>query len=100
MIEIITAWGAAKIATYVGGSVAAFLVAWFLKRMPNEQIYTFVEEKAHTLGKWMTLTASKKSKLWNATIESWVIDLLNNTVMAFMNGLIRGLKSDNPNQQS
>jgi hypothetical protein len=95
MFETIAAMGAAKIVTYVIGSVIAFILAFLMKSTPNDKIYGWVEEKSHSLGKLLTLTASKKSKLWNLTIEAWLIDLFRNTVLAFLNGFIRGLKSDN-----
>lgn len=94
MIEMITAWGIAKVATYAGGSIAAAVLLWIFKRIPNEKIYSAVESFFHGLGKWLTLTASKKSKLWNRIIEPWFIDLLQNTVAAALNGFIRGLRSD------
>lgn len=96
MIETIAALGAAKIAAYGVTSIVAFAIAFLMKRTPNDKIYGWVEGKSHSLGKLLTLTASKKSKLWNMTIEAWFIDLFRNTVLAFLNGFIRGLKSDNP----
>jgi len=95
MISMVTAWGIGKFSLYVGGSIAAFVIAWILKRIPNERIYRAVEKFFHGVGVCLTITASKKSKLWNKIIEAWIIDLFHNTVMAALKGLIRGLKSDN-----
>ena len=45
----------------------------------------------------MTLKLSKMKwtkDLWNATVEPYFIDLIDNTVGAFINGFINGLRSD------
>ena len=79
-----------------GGSGAIAL--WLLKRIPNEDIYSWVEAGARTLGTVMTLGLARwrfTKKIWNTTIEPYFVDLVDNTVGAFVKGFIEGLKSDN-----
>ena len=94
MIETITAMITTKVLGYAAGTIGAVILAWILKRIPNEKISNFVENVFHELGKWITLTASKRSKLWNKIVEPWVIDLIDNTINAALRGLIKGLRSD------
>jgi hypothetical protein len=92
---ILEGWAISTIAAWAGGTVLTWVIGYILKAIPNEKIYTFVESFFHGVGKWSTLTISKKSKLWNKIVEPWVIDLIQNTVKAALDGLIRGLRSDN-----
>ena len=97
MIETLTAYATAKVAAYVGGSIAAFVLAWILKRIDNEKIASKVEAFFHGVGKWITLTASKKSKLWNKVVEPWFVDLIDNVVVAALRGFVAGLgQTTNP----
>tara|TARA_R110000824_G_scaffold176451_5_gene355453 strand:+ start:3345 stop:3623 length:279 start_codon:yes stop_codon:yes gene_type:complete len=78
-----------------GGSSAVAL--WLLKRIPNEDLYSWVRTGAYCAGTAMTLGLSKwkfTKKIWNATIEPYFIDLLDNTVGAAVKGFIKGLRSD------
>ncbi|QDP67950.1 MAG: hypothetical protein Tp1122DCM00d2C27307611_40 [Prokaryotic dsDNA virus sp.] len=80
----------------VGGTTGG-LALWLLKRIPNEDIYSWVKAGAYWIGAAMTLGLSKwklTKKLWNATIEPYFIDLVDNTVGAAVQGFIEGLKSD------
>tara|TARA_R100000808_G_C2136095_1_gene144426 strand:- start:944 stop:1222 length:279 start_codon:yes stop_codon:yes gene_type:complete len=83
--------------TIIGGGSSA-IALWLLKRIPNEDIYSWVETGSYWAGTMMTLGLAKwrlTRKLWNATIEPYFVDLVNNTVGAAVNGFIKGLKSDN-----
>ena len=60
--------------TLLAGGTSAGLVLWLLKRIPNDKIQT--------------------KDLWNATIEPYFVDLIDNTIGAFVNGFINGLRSD------
>ena len=76
-----------------GGGV----VLWILKKVPNETICKYVEGMFSKLVAAMTLGMSKwkpTKKLWNKTIEPWLIDLIDNIFGAMVRGLIKGLKSD------
>lgn len=80
----------------LGGS-ATTITLWILKRIPNEDLYSWVKAGCRTLGVVMTLGLAKwkvTKNVWNATIEPYFIDLLNNTVKAAVDGFIEGLRSD------
>ena len=80
----------------VGGGSSA-IALWLLKRIPNEDIYSWVETGSYWAGSVMTLGLGKWSltkKLWNKTVEPWFIDLVDNTVGAAVKGFIKGLRSD------
>ncbi len=85
-----------NLTTIIGGGSAG-IILWVLKRIPNEDIYNWVETGSRAVGVAMTLGLSKwrfSSKYWNATIEPWFVDLIENTCGAFVSGIIKGLKSD------
>ena len=89
-------------ATLIAGGGTAAIVLWVLKKVPNDQIKNIVSTFAEGLGTTMTLVLSKWSwsrNYWNSTIEPWLIDLISNTIGAFTNGLIKGLRSDNKDKK-
>ncbi len=80
----------------VGGGSSA-IALWLLKKIPNEDIYDWVETGSCWLGTAMTLGLGKwklTKKLWNSTIEPYFIDLVDNTIGAAVKGFIKGLRSD------
>ena len=80
----------------VGGGSSA-IALWLLKRIPNEDLYSWVRTGAYWAGSVMTLCLGKWSltkKLWNKTVEPWFIDLVDNTAGAAVKGFIKGLRSD------
>ena len=80
----------------VGGGSSA-IALWLLKRIPNEDIYSWVETGAYWLGSVITLGLGKwklTKKLWNSTVEPYFIDLVDNTAGAAVKGFIKGLRSD------
>jgi hypothetical protein len=79
-----------------GGGTAGIML-WVLKKVPNDKIYNSVEKLFKGLGVAMTLGLGKfklTKKYWNSTIEPWVIDLVENTIGAAVNGFVKGLRSD------
>ena len=83
--------------TLITGMSSAGLVLWVLKKVPNDQIKNIVSTFAEGLGTTLTHGLSKWSAtktLWNSTIEPWFIDLISNTIGAFTEGFIKGLRSD------
>ena len=79
-----------------GGGTAGIML-WVLKKVPNDKIYNSVEKLFKGLGVAMTLGLGKfklTKKYWNSTVEPWVIDLVENTVGAAVNGFVKGLRSD------
>ena len=98
MIEMLTTYFTSQIAVYVSGSIAAFVIAWILRKIPNDKFNKYVEGCFFRLGVLITLGLSKwkyTAKFWNKIIEPWIIDLIDNIVGAAVLGLIRGLRSDN-----
>jgi len=82
---------------FAGGGASA-LTLWALKKIPNDDIQDWVGTAGYWLGATVTLGLAKwkwTRKVWNSTIEPYVIDLLDNTVNTFINNLIKGMKSDN-----
>lgn len=81
---------------FAGIIIAAVLFGF--RYVPNEKIYGFVRGTFKKLGIAMTLGLSRykwSKSIWNATIEPWFIDLIQNTVLAAIDGLVAGLQSDN-----
>jgi len=78
----------------LGGGSAAL---WILKKIPNDKICAIVEGTFEKLGILVTAGLTKWSftaKIWNKTIEPYVIDLVDNVVGGALRGFIRGLRSD------
>ena len=80
----------------VGGGTAA-AVLFVLKKVPNDKIASKVEKLFYWAGSGMTLGLAKWSvtkKVWNSTIEPWLVDLIDNIVGSAVKGFINGLRSD------
>ena len=79
--------------TLLAGGTSAGLALWLLKKIPNEDLYSWVETGAYWAGSVMTLGLNK-FKLWNKTVEPYVIDLVDNVVSTGIKEFIKGLRSD------
>ena len=80
----------------LGGGGATAVILFVLKKIPNEKIYSNVEKVFESIGRICTLNLSRwafTKKYWSV-VEDYLIDLIDNTVGAAVNGLIKGLKSD------
>ena len=77
---------------FVGGGSSA-IVLWVLKLIPNNDIQDFVGTACYWAGSVMTLGLNK-FKLWNKTVEPYVIDLVDNVVSTGLKEFIKGLRSD------
>jgi hypothetical protein len=80
----------------VGGGATA-LVAWVLKKVPNDQIANIVETAFMGLGRTCTLGLSKwkyTKDVWNKHVEPWIIDLVDNVAGGAVRGFISGLRCD------
>ena len=81
----------------IAGGGTAGVVLWVLKKVPNEKLASAVEKTFEGLGKVMTLGLAKWSitkKVWNSTIEPWLVDLVDNVAGGAVRGFIKGLRSD------
>ena len=80
----------------VGGGGSA-IVLWVLKKIPNDKICTAIETTFESLGRICTLNLSRWSwsKAHWATVETWLIDAIDNIFGSIVRGLVKGLRSDN-----
>ena len=86
-----------EIMAYVAGTAGAFLLAWLLKKIPNDKIKLAVGKVAYSAGVAVTLGLSKwkvTAKFWNKVAEPWFIDLIDNVIGEAVKEFIRGLRSD------
>tara|TARA_R110002020_G_scaffold64526_2_gene171245 strand:- start:95 stop:376 length:282 start_codon:yes stop_codon:yes gene_type:complete len=82
----------------LAGGGAGAVALWVLKKIPNEDLYAWVESCTYIAGVTLTLGLAKwklTKKIWNSTIEPYFVDLIENTVGAAVKGLLDGLRSDN-----
>ena len=85
-----------NITLLAGGGVSA-IALWLLKRIPNEDLYSWVKTGSYWAGSAITLWLGKwgwTKKIWNKTVEPYFIDLIDNTAGAAVEGFIEGLRSD------
>ena len=81
---------------FAGGGASA-IALWLLKRIPNEDLYSWVETGSYCAGSIITLGLGKwkfSKRIWNKTVEPYLIDLISNTAGAAVEGFIKGLRSD------
>ena len=83
--------------TLLAGGGASAIALWLLKRIPNDDLYSWVETGAYWAGSVITLGLGKwrlTKGIWNKTVEPYLIDLVDNTAGAAVEGFIKGLRSD------
>ena len=83
--------------TLLAGGGASAIALWLLKRIPNDDLYSWVETGAYWAGKMITLNLGSlrfSKRIWNSTVEPYLIDLVDNTAGAAVEGFIKGLRSD------
>ena len=95
-------WLAAKLGGaavgYTVGGIGAVAVAWILKKIPNATLKAKFGRFMYGLGVACTLGMSKfklTRKLWNKTIEPYVIDAIDNIVANGIQKFCDGMRSDN-----
>ena len=95
-------WLAAKIGIDIGiwavGGMAGVVIAWILKRIPNDKIRTWVSVFMYGAGATVTAGLAKwkyTKRIWNKYIEPWVIDAIDNIIVHGIAEFIRGMRSDN-----
>uniref|UniRef100_A0A6M3LC35 Uncharacterized protein n=1 Tax=viral metagenome TaxID=1070528 RepID=A0A6M3LC35_9ZZZZ len=82
----------------IGVGVAGLVLAYVMKRIPNEKLYKFFEKQGKRLGSIVTLGLNKwkwSAPVYEKTIEPWVVDAIQNIGEAGIKGFIAGLRSDN-----
>lgn len=96
-MELIKSFLASQGLVYAAGSIGAIVIAWILKKIPNNKIKLVFGRLMYGLGVALTLGLSKwklTSTLWNKVIEPWFIDIIDNVIGHGINEFIRGLRSD------
>ena len=81
----------------IAGGSAGAAVLWMLKKLPNEDLYSWVETGAYWAGKAITLNLGSwkwTRGIWNKTVEPYLIDLVDNVVGEAVKQFIKGLRSD------
>jgi len=98
MFSTILGFITAKPLIALGGSVAAVVLAWLFKVIPNDKIQTVAGGFCYGLGVTVTLGLSKWTwtrPLWNKAVEPFVIDLIDNVLVHGIKRFIEGMRSDN-----
>tara|TARA_R110000744_G_scaffold92927_1_gene179674 strand:- start:8326 stop:8622 length:297 start_codon:yes stop_codon:yes gene_type:complete len=98
MISLLTAKLGSSALAYGATGVSGLVVAWILKKIPNETIKAKFGLFMYGLGVTCSLGLSKfkyTKKLWNATIEPYVIDAIDNIAVTGISKFVEGLRSDN-----
>ena len=95
-------WLAAKlgveVAQYAAGGAVAVVVAFALKKIPNATIKAKLGVVMYGAGVACTLGLAKfkfTKKVWNKTIEPYIVDAIDNIVSHGIQEFVRGLRSDN-----
>jgi len=95
-------WLAAKlgveVAQYAAGGAVAVGVAFALKKIPNATIKAKLGVVMYSAGVACTLGLAKfkwTKKVWNKTIEPYIVDAIDNIVSHGIQEFVRGLRSDN-----
>ena len=95
-MEILISFFTGKALAYVGGSIGVLILAWILKKIPNDKFNPMVEKCFYGIGWVITGWATKRlPKVWNKLLEPWIVDLIDNVIGAAVRGFINGLRSDN-----
>jgi len=98
MLEWITVKVGASAVNYAAGGAIAIVVAWVLKKIPNNVIKAKFGAFMYGLGVAATLGLARwkvTSKLWNATIEPYIVDAIDNILVTGIQRFVEGLRSDN-----
>ena len=83
--------------TIVASSVGV-IVAYVLKKIPNDAIQKKVDWFMYKLGVVCTAGLAKwkfSAGIWNKTIEPYIIDAVDNILVTGLKSFIKGLRSDN-----
>jgi len=98
MISLLTAKLGSVGLAYATTGVAGVATAFVLKKIPNSTIKAKFGALMYGLGVTCTLGMAKMNltkKLWNKTIEPWIIDAIDNILVTGISKFIEGMKSDN-----
>lgn len=80
------------------GAVVSGVLLIAGRLIPDSFLIAFFGGAGEKLGKMITFGMAKwkwSAPFWNSKIEPWLINVIKNTVVEFINGMFRGMKSDN-----
>ena len=83
---------------YAAGGIGAVALAWVLKKIPNATIKAKFGMLMYGAGVACTLGLAKfkwTKKVYNKTIEPYIVDAIDNIVALGIQEFVRGLRSDN-----
>lgn len=98
MLESLGSLILSKATAYAGAGLATVVVAWLLKRMPNDYIKAKFGAFMYGAGVACTLGLAKfrwTKGVWNSLVEPYVIDLIDNVVVTGVSRFVEGMRSDN-----
>ncbi len=97
MLEWIGTYVTGEALAYVGGITATAVTAWVLKKIPNATLKAKFGAFMYGAGVACTLGLAKwkwTKKIWNKTLEPWVIDAIDNVIVTGISKFVDGLRSD------
>ena len=97
-MEFLAAKLGVEVAQYAAGGAVAVVVAFVLKKIPNATIKAKLGVVMYGAGVACTLGLAKfkfTKKVWNKTIEPYIVDAIDNIVSHGIQEFVRGLRSDN-----
>ena len=97
-MEFLAAKLGVEVAQYAAGGAVAVVVAFALKKIPNATIKAKLGVVMYSTGVACTLGLAKfkwTKKVWNKTIEPYIVDAIDNIVSHGIQEFVRGLRSDN-----
>ena len=83
---------------YAMFGVGGVIIAWLLKKIPNNVFKAKLGAFMYGAGVACTLGLTKlkwTKKFWNKLIEPWVIDVIDNVIVTSVSRFVEGLRSDN-----
>ena len=78
--------------------IGGVVIAWILKKIPNDVIKAKLGAFMYGAGVACTLGLSKwkwTKKFWNKLIEPYVIDFIDNILVNSVTKFVEGMRSDN-----
>lgn len=98
MLEFLAAKLGSQAAAYAGAGLIGVVVAWGIKKIPNDVLKAKFGAFMYGAGVACTLGLAKfkwTKSVWNKVVEPWVIDAIDNIVVTGVSMFVEGLRSDN-----
>ena len=89
-------WALGSLSKWAIGIIVGIVLGWIIKQIPFNKFAVWAEKIGKVQGVAITkFFNSKLPKFWNSVIEPVFIDTINSVCIAWIRGLMIGLKSDN-----